>query len=171
MDTRELFIVRHAKSDWSNDPAADYDRPLSPRGEQDVPRVAQWLVSSNIKPDLLISSPARRAIQTAETIATRVGIPEQAFVRDPRLYLANEEILLSVISQISDRYLSVMLVGHNPGLENILLRLSGDPLPFNDSGTLLTTANVVQLQFRTSWQKLQNKQGRLVNFIRPETLP
>ncbi|MGD8568109.1 MAG: histidine phosphatase family protein [Gammaproteobacteria bacterium] len=171
MVKRELLIVRHGKSDWTPGPATDFDRPLNERGEQDAPRIGQWLVSQNITPDLIISSPALRALQTTTAIAQQLQLPEHSIIHDRRLYLASVATLLEVIAEIRDQYQRVMLVGHNPGLEGLVTRFCADPLSYTHSGKLMTTANLVHLEFQQAWQNLGHRQGRLRHFIRPTALP
>jgi len=173
MDTYDLFIVRHAKSDWTNDVTNDFDRPLSRRGEKSLPLMSAWLYSQNIKPALVLSSPAKRARQTTEAIITKLHIPDHSITFDKRLYLAGTETLLEVLAEtnaLTTPPVSIMLVGHNPGLENLLLLLCADPLPYTNDGKLLTTGNVVQLRFKQPWNALGSKQGQLLNFIRPKEL-
>lgn len=173
METFDLFIVRHAKSDWSDNFTNDFDRPLAKRGEKSLPIITNWLDSQRIQPGLLISSPAKRAQQTAEAIIRELNIPEQQIVFDDRLYLASSDTLVAVLSEVAGVYKypeSVMLVGHNPGLENLVTLLCDDPLPYTKDGRLLTTGNVVQLRFEQSWKNIRAKQGRLINFIRPKEL-
>ena len=171
MTSRELLVVRHAKSDWSNNLASDIERPLNSRGEKDAPRVAKWIHSQQIVPDALLCSPARRAEQTANAIIEELKLPDTSAVFDKRLYLASLNTLLSVIAELSDNVKTVMLVGHNPGLEELVLKLSANHLPFDDSGKLLTTANFVMLQFNCDWKKIGSTQGKLLHFIRPRDLP
>ena len=170
MTTRDLFIVRHAKSDWSQAVTKDFDRPLNKRGVKDTPLIAHWLDNQNLRPDIIISSPAQRAKQTANVIANQLIIPQQNIFFDKRLYLASTETLLDVLLNIEADIAAVMLIGHNPGLENLIIHLCGDPLPYKHDAKLLTTANVVQLRFKSPWKVLGPKQGGLVNFIRPEDL-
>jgi len=170
MTIRDLFIVRHAKSDWSQAVSRDFDRPLTKRGEKDAPLIAKWLYDQNLSPDLLISSPAQRAKQTADAIIKQLQIPQQNISFDKRLYLASTEILLDVLSELNNDLLSVMLIGHNPGLENLIIHLSHDPLPYKHDAKLLTTANVAHLRFKSAWNSIRPKQGQLINFIRPKDL-
>ena len=167
MTSRELMIVRHAKSDWSNNLASDAERPLNTRGEKDAPRIAKWIRKHQLIPDILISSPALRAKQTANNIIDQLQLPETSVKFDNRLYLANTSTLLTVIAEVDDKYKSVMLVGHNPGLEELIMKLSADQLPFTENGKLLTTANFVMLRFSCTWQKIIGQQGNLIHFIRP----
>ena len=170
MTTRDLFIVRHAKSDWSQAITKDFDRPLNKRGEKDAPLIAHWLDNQNHKPQIIISSPAQRAKQTANVIVNQLKIPQQNIFFDNRLYLASTETLIDVLSNLETDIAAAMLIGHNPGLENLIIHLCGNPLPYEHDAKLLTTANVVQLRFNSSWKALRPKQGNLVNFIRPEDL-
>jgi phosphohistidine phosphatase len=165
--------VRHAKSDWSDDFANDFDRPLAKRGKKSFSRITDWLISQHIKPDLLISSPAQRARQTSEAIIRKLHIPGQNISFDKRLYLAATDTLLEILveaAHLPAHPESVMLVGHNPGLEDLVTLLCADPLPYTEDGKLLTTGNLVQLRFQQSWNNLRPKQGRLINFIRPKEL-
>jgi len=173
METRDLFIVRHAKSDWADALGSDFDRPLAKRGEKSLPVITQWLQNQNIKPEVLFSSPAQRAKQTAEAIIGKLHIPKQAIIFDKRLYLASVDTLLDVLAEAAEltpQPNSVMVVGHNPGLEHLVMVLCGDPLPYTSDGKLLTTGNVVQLRFKQSWNELPPKQGQLIHFIRPREL-
>ena len=118
MEACDLLIVRHAKSDWSGDIAKDFDRPLAKRGKKTLSVIAEWLDSQHIKPDLLVSSPALRAKQTAQAIIEKLHIPDQTITFDDRLYLADTDILLEVLEEAAHSQpqpKSVMLVGHNPG--------------------------------------------------------
>ncbi|MCI0507934.1 MAG: histidine phosphatase family protein [Gammaproteobacteria bacterium] len=173
MKACDLFIVRHAKSSWSDEFASDFDRPLAKRGKKSLSAITDWLESQHIKPDLLISSPAKRAKQTSEAIIKKLHIPEQNISFDKRLYLAAADTLLEILTEVAhvpSHPESVMLVGHNPGLEELVTLLCADPLPYTEDGKLLTTGNIVQLRFQQSWNDLRPKQGRLINFLRPKEL-
>ncbi len=170
MKTRDLFIVRHAKSDWSHAVVSDYDRELSSKGEKDAPLIAKWLKNHDIIPEILVSSPAMRARQTADAIINQLSIAPQNIVFDKQLYLASIDTLLEVLSKMDNDVVKVMLIGHNPGLENLVIHLCRDALPYQHDATLLTPANVVHLQFKSSWKSITPKSGQLINFIRPESL-
>lgn len=170
MSSRDLFIVRHAKSDWSHTAVKDFDRPLNTRGEKDASLVAKWLYDQSLVPQLLFSSPATRAKQTANAIIEKLQIPQHNVIFNKRLYLASTDTLLNVICELDDDCSSIMLIGHNPGLENLAIHLSQDPLPYMHDAKLLTTANVVQLHFKTTWKAVRPKQAQLISFIRPKDL-
>lgn len=122
---KTLFLVRHAKSSWDDPALADKDRPLNERGKRDAPKVGERLAKAGAKPDLILSSPAKRALTTAEIIARKLGYKRKNIVVDDRLYAVESEILLDVIHQLDDGAECVMLFGHNPELTKLAHRLSG----------------------------------------------
>lgn len=171
MDFRELLIMRHAKSDWHSNAVSDIDRPLNKRGLRDAPRMAQWMTSQNLKPNLLLCSPALRARQTASAIIEQLELEDSSVIFDKKLYLASVETLMTIIRQVDDRIQSVMIIGHNPGLENLAMSLSNDDLPIQSNGGLMTTANLFQFRFNTSWKDLQRNEAQFVQLMRPKQLP
>ncbi|MBD3307013.1 histidine phosphatase family protein [candidate division KSB3 bacterium] len=116
---KRLYLIRHAKSSWKDQSLADFDRPLNKRGKRDAPFMGQRLASYQVTPDLLMSSPAKRALTTAKTIAEEIGYPPTAIVTEPSIYGAGAASLLTVIQAIKDAAHEVMLVGHNPGLTTL----------------------------------------------------
>lgn len=122
---KTLFLVRHAKSSWDDPALADKDRPLNERGKRDAPKVGERLAKAGAKPDLILSSPAKRALTTAEIIARKLGYKRKNIVVDDRLYAVESEVLLDVIRQLDDGAECVMLFGHNPELTELAHRLSG----------------------------------------------
>jgi phosphohistidine phosphatase len=130
---KRLILLRHAKSSWSDGSLADAERPLSPRGERDAPRMGQRLRGRGAWPDVVVASPARRARRTARLVCQAIGHPEGSIKLDPALYLASPEAILAVVATQAEPADSVMVVGHNPGLTelaNLLLPdLALDNLP------------------------------------------
>lgn len=121
---KTLLLLRHAKSSWGDESLSDHDRPLNKRGKADAPRMGRMLAEKDIVPDLIVSSTAKRAASTAEVVAKASGYAgEVLYSRD--LYLADPETYLEVLAEVDDRYQTVMLVGHNPGLEELVSELSG----------------------------------------------
>ena len=135
MDDHHLIIMRHAKSDWDAGAITDYNRPLNKRGMEDAPRMARWLArhltTANLTVDLLISSPAQRARQTAEAIIESIKLSDDAVIYDKRMYLASSATLINIIREVDNKYKTIMLVGHNPGLENLSQELCKDHLPMD----------------------------------------
>jgi phosphohistidine phosphatase len=122
---KTLFLVRHAKSSWDDATLPDKERPLNDRGMRDAPKMGARLAKRDVKPDLILSSPARRALTTAEIIAGKLGYKVGDIVVDERLYAASPDDLLEVINGLRDKPKHVMLFGHNPGLTELANRLSG----------------------------------------------
>jgi phosphohistidine phosphatase len=119
----QLLIMRHAKSDW-NLPVVDFDRPLNARGRAALESMGRWLQTQNLQINALYSSPAKRAASTATGIAPFVDYSPDAIHWEPRLYHASLDTLLLLLADwlVEDR--TILLVGHNPGLESLVLHLS-----------------------------------------------
>jgi phosphohistidine phosphatase len=142
---RTLYLVRHAKSSWDDPALADHDRPLNERGLRDVATMGQRLAQRGVKPDLLLASPATRALTTAEHLAKALGIKPKHIVVDDRLYAAAASELLAVIQACGDKARHVMLVAHNPGLTDLAHRFAGEI-------THMPTCTVAELTFAAaSW--------------------
>ncbi len=121
---KTLILVRHAKSSWDDPALADEERPLDARGERDAPKVGKRLAKAGAKPDLILSSPAKRALTTARVIAKELGYKRKKIVVDDRLYAAEADVVLDVIQRLGNEADSVMLFGHNPELTELAHRLS-----------------------------------------------
>ncbi len=111
---RTLYLIRHAKSSWDNPGLRDFNRPLNDRGFREAPIMAQLLADQGVVPDLIVSSPARRALTTAQFFAAQFGIAEGEIVREPDIYEAAPSDILRIISGLPDRAGVVCLFGHNP---------------------------------------------------------
>ncbi len=122
---KTLFLVRHAKSSRDDPMLPDKDRPLNGRGMRDAPTVGKQLAKRDVKPDLVLSSPARRALATAEIVAGKLDYRLKDIVVDDRLYAATPDVLLAVVHELDDKANRVMLFGHNPELTELAHRLSG----------------------------------------------
>lgn len=127
---KTLFILRHAKSSWENSELSDFDRPLNQRGFNAAPLVGETIRKNHFQIDLIISSPAKRAAQTAALVKQSAEL--EAEIRfDERIYEASPHRLLHIASELEEAIQSVMLVGHNPGLEGLvkLLTQEVEPMP------------------------------------------
>ncbi len=161
---KTLLILRHAKSSWSDSTLADHDRPLNKRGKSDAPRLGELLRREELLPDLIISSTARRARSTAELVAESSGCEGPLWLeRD--LYAAGAEAYLEVLVTLPDEYTRVMVVGHNPGLEELVEALSGNY-------ERMPTAALAQVSLPIErWRDLnEESEGELVNLWRPKEL-
>ena len=151
---KDLFIIRHAKSDWSFD-VSDFDRPLNARGFGDAPGMAERLATYTTRPQQLVSSPAKRALTTAQLFAGQLKIPIGAIQTDPRIYEAQTHTLLKVINEWDDQYDGVAIIGHNPGLSLLANYLTGNQV-YN-----LPTCGIVHLRFSDvdSWSAVSGGLG------------
>lgn len=120
---KKIILIRHAKSDWDNPSLPDYDRPLAARGLDDAPKMATSLKNREIKIDGILSSTAKRAKQTAQITAQVLGVPEENIQWDRSLYHASADHLLHVIQAQQADLQTLILVGHNPGLTELIVRL------------------------------------------------
>lgn len=123
---RRLTLVRHAKSSWRDDTLADHERPLAERGERDAPRMGERLRERGERPELILTSSAKRALATAECLARAIGYPPQALQIEPDLYLADSATILAVVAARDDSINELMIVGHNPGLTELVDELVPD---------------------------------------------
>ena len=165
--SHELIILRHAKSDWDSGASSDFDRPLSRRGKQDAPRVGRWLHEQGLIPDHVISSPAKRAKKTARAVCEALAIKRKRLHFDERVYMADLDTLLTVISEVSPEVRRLLLVGHNPGLDELLLYLSEFEPSYTTNGKLLTTAAVACLSLPQGWSGLEKASAGLRLLVRP----
>jgi len=159
-----LLLLRHAKSSWKEDSLPDQERPLAKRGLRDAPRMGVVLREENLMPDLILSSTARRARQTTELVADAAGYPGEVSWLD-ELYAAAPEDILDILNALPAGYTCVMVVGHNPGLDELLALLT-------DEVDTLTTAALAQIDLPVDgWDQVgEETQGKLVNIWRPKEL-
>jgi phosphohistidine phosphatase len=125
---KTLFLIRHAKSSWDDTALPDKDRPLDDRGRRDAPKMGKRLAKRDVKPDLILSSPARRALTTAEVIAEKLDYKLKDIVVDDRLYAGGADDLLNVIHELGGKMERVMLFGHNPEVTELAHRARGRAL-------------------------------------------
>jgi len=159
-----LYLIRHAKSSWKHPELDDFDRPLNKRGERDAPDMGQRLADKEISPDLMLSSPANRAITTCKTIAKALDYPEEAIETNEKIYLASTSELLETVQQVDDTWNTVFLFGHNPGFTDFANRLTNEYL---DN---IPTCGVFVIQFDVdSWAKMGFGKGNKVFFDFPKS--
>ena len=167
---RELLLLRHGKSDWSTD-TDDFNRPLKDRGKRGAQRIGVWLLKHKLIPDLVIASPAERALNTAEKCCKAMGVTASQIEQDKRIYQADPEQLLEVLANCPPEAQRVMLVGHNPGFEDLLLHLA-DPTPkIPGDGKLMPTATIAQLSMPDDWKSLKQGAAKLLQLMRGSDLP
>ncbi|RRQ19970.1 SixA phosphatase family protein [Thiohalobacter thiocyanaticus] len=167
--SKTLALLRHAKSDWDAG-TTDIDRPLNKRGKKDAPSLGRWLQRQAWRPQLILSSPAVRARQTIEAVIEQAGMQDVELRWEEELYLASRKSLLQRIRGLSQETKSVLLVGHNPGLEEVLEYLSRTAVPTTDSDKLFTTANLALLRLDGNWKDAGRGTAELVELVRPRDL-
>ncbi len=159
-----LYVIRHAKSSWDNPGLNDFDRPLNERGKRDAPRMGKRLKEKRIVPDLLLSSPAKRAITTCEIMADMLGYPEGKIKTDQELYHAGEEDILQIIKKINDKHEAVFIFGHNPGLTDFVNQLTDTFI--NNVPTCGVVACTLNIQ---SWKETGWGKGKVDFFDFPKS--
>lgn len=167
---RRLILLRHAKSDRTPG-VADLDRPLNPRGRRNAPRMGEYLAAEGLRPDALVVSPSLRTRQTWEAVQGALKGPEPEFVT--AIYEAPEAALLAVARATSDTAASLLMIGHNPGLQDLALRLvgSGDKTGRRRLAVEFPTATVAVIDFEgESWSAIGPGAGRLERFVAPKDL-
>jgi len=157
---KTLYAVRHAKSSWDNPFLDDFSRPLNDRGRRDAPRMALRLKERQIRPTLLLSSPAERALSTCLLIADSLGYSAAEIEKERKLYHASDEQILGVVRALDDIHGSAMIFSHNPGLTEFVNRVSREEVTDN-----IPTCGVVSIFFRVdSWKDLTWSTG-LIDFF------
>jgi phosphohistidine phosphatase len=160
---KTLFLLRHAKSSWKDDNLEDFERPLKKRGLGDAQLMGKLLRQREIGLDQVISSSAERARQTTQLALMSAGL--QVEVRyDDRIYEAGMRRLLTLISRLDNQANSVMLVGHNPGFEELLKTLTGEVHS-------MPTATLAGIEFDVDdWSQVKARTGRLTLLLTPKEL-
>ncbi len=161
---KTLLILRHGKSSWKHPGLADHDRPLNKRGLRDAPRMGRLLREEDLAPDRIVSSTAVRARETARLVAGEAG-SDRAVEHSRRLYLASVAEIVRVLREVGGDASRLLVVGHNPGLEELVACLTG-------CAEALPTAALAELELDLqSWSKLEESTpARLVNLWRPRLL-
>ena len=165
-----LLLLRHAKSDRPPG-VADLDRPLNPRGRRTAPLMARYLVGENLRPDHVAVSPARRTRETWEPVHAALGGPDAVLV--PEIYEAPESALLSVIRAVPATARCLLMVGHNPGFQDVALDLvgSGPRAARSRLATGFPTGALAVIDFEVAaWSEVGPGLGRLERFVAPRDL-
>jgi phosphohistidine phosphatase len=177
--TKQLFVLRHAKSSWDDPGLDDHERPLAPRGQRAVRFLAAHLREHQIKPDQVLCSSARRTIETCEGVD-----PGGELIVEPELYNASGDQVLARLRRVPEDTSSVMVIGHNPALQMLVLRLiganggDGRALEQGDGDDSMTaalqrkfpTGTMATLSFDGNWEDLSPGEAMLVDLVRPRDL-
>jgi phosphohistidine phosphatase len=166
---KHLYLLRHAKSSWDEPNLADYDRPLAPRGHKATVLIAAHLRKKKIAPVLVLCSPARRTVETFRSIESALG-GEVSFQVERELYGASAEVLLGRLQRVADSVQSVMLIGHNPAIQELATSLAKSSNVFEQVERKYPTAALATFDFEGDWASLSAKCVERVNFVRPKDL-
>ncbi|MDX2136128.1 MAG: histidine phosphatase family protein [Saprospiraceae bacterium] len=161
---RSLYLIRHAKSSWEHPGLRDFERPLNNRGLRDAPLMAALMKNLGVVPDLLISSPARRAWSTACIFAEAYGLPFSDIQQAPDLYECRPQDVLKVVSGLPEAARVVLLFGHNPALTEFANRFTDDPI---DN---IPTCGVVRIDsVAPDWASFYDENARVAQTWFPKT--
>jgi len=160
---KTIYLVRHAKSDWGSAFTADFDRTLNDRGMKSAPLMASVLQKKNIVPELIISSPANRALTTAELFCDILGYPKEQILKRIEIYEGGTRQLLNIIHEIDDSIETAMLFGHNPTITQFSNLLAGNHMEN------MVTCGVVRIDMEIkSWKDAASDTGQLVWYEFPK---
>lgn len=170
---KTLTLLRHAKSDWSDQTLRDFDRPINERGVRGATEMGRYLTREAPEIGTIIASPAVRSAETLEVLGTTWTLPASP-VWDRRIYLASSPQLMDVVATVSDEYRHIMVVGHNPGLEEMIFDLVMDdgasPL-LDEVEEKFPTCSLATLELAIAkWADITDRCGKLVRFVRPRDL-
>jgi len=163
-----LYLLRHAKSSWDDATLADHERPLAPRGRRDAMRISAHLARLDVEPDLVLCSSAVRTRETLDLLLPAVG--SSTVIVEDDLYGASAEMLLERIRLVTDDVASAMVIGHNPGLEQLALMLASAGNELERLEAKFPTAALATLEFAQGWSRLAPSAATLTAFVVPKQL-
>lgn len=165
-----LYLLRHAKSSWSDPTLPDEQRPLAPRGRRDAKRVAKHLAQLGIEPELVLCSSALRTRETLELVRPALGATTSV-VLEAELYAAGADQLVERLHAVPDGVASVLLIGHNPGLQDLALRLASAGAELTRLEAKFPTAALATLALpKATWRELSQADAALAAFVVPKQL-
>ncbi len=165
----ELMLMRHAKSDWHSH-AADIDRPLNDRGVQDAIRMGAFLNQMGLVPDRMVVSAAQRTQQTARLLLNNLPVAKEHIIVDNDLYLADSETLCETIGLYATDNRRLLILAHNPGMDDLVSYLASTPPSFSANGKLMATCSVACFHMDSLDALKKPGQGELQNLIRPKEI-
>jgi phosphohistidine phosphatase len=172
--TRRLILLRHAKSAWPDLP--DHERPLAKRGQGDAPIIGRWLREADLAPDCVLCSTARRTRETWQLMLPELGTSAPQVRYEERVYAANSETLLDLATQTEPETTSMLIIGHNPAIQDLTLLLAGgdetgsDAVLVQQATAKFPTAAAAVLAFAGAWSQLGSGQAQLTAFVTPSEL-
>jgi len=166
---RELLVLRHGKSDWSK-PVGDFERPLKKRGRKNSQQVGKWLRGHELVPDYVVSSPAVRAWETARLACAAMDFPLGTIREEAAAYEAGQSQLLQILQEVPRASVRVLIVGHNTGMEDLVVYLASGAMEWPEDGKLMPTAAVARFQVKGTWADLCADTTELLQILRPRQL-
>jgi phosphohistidine phosphatase len=166
---KRLYLLRHAKSSWKDTGLVDHERPLSGRGRRAGKAIRAHLRDRGIAPEVVICSTAKRARQTLELIEPALG--KGAVHVEPEIYGADSEALLTRLRAVPDQVESVLLIGHNPAIQDLALELATAGTDLRGLDSKYPTATLVTLAFESAtWRHLDRGRAQVIDVVRPREL-
>lgn len=158
-------MIRHAKSSWAEIGLKDFDRPLDERGFKDAPKMARKLNTLEVRPDLIVSSPAKRAYTTAQYFALGLGVPIEDIVKEKEIYEASSNTLLHIVRELPNDRNTVLMFGHNPGFTYFANTFSKEYIEN------VPTCGIVKIEFSgQKWQDIHEKTAKVTALIFPKNI-
>ena len=167
--TKELLLLRHGKSDWTTN-VDDFHRPIKTRGKIETQKIGIWLAQNNKVPDYVISSPAVRALTTAQKVCKAMGFNSLSIIQDDDVYLADHKTLIEVIQSCPAEVNRLLIVGHNPGLEELLMLYAHQQLEVPEDDNIFPTATLALFSVNGRWDQISAKKSHFSNLLRGRDL-
>ena len=167
---REILFLRHGKA-ARPDGVDDFARPLKDRGRRQAQKIGRWLKEYGVLPDAVLSSPARRALETAEIALRSAGLDPVAICPDPRLYFDARKNLMRALAEADGIGNRLLVVGHNPWMENLVEDLAADPVPHPGGNWIMKTGALMRFAVDDFADGLEQGRGRLLDHVLPDDLP
>ncbi|HEY5733258.1 MAG TPA: histidine phosphatase family protein [Gammaproteobacteria bacterium] len=165
----DLMLVRHAKSDW-HARKEDFERPLNKRGAEDARRMGKYLQEQGLVPDCMVVSGAKRAKETAQLLLDAFSLRNDNVIYDKELYLADWETLLEIIQLYARDNQRLLVLAHNPGMDDLVSYISSEPPALSESGKLMVTCAVAGISFDQVKDVGKKGAGKLQFLLRPKEI-
>jgi phosphohistidine phosphatase len=167
---KRLWLLRHAKSSWDDPGLADADRPLASRGQAAAAAMAAYIAASDVRPQLVLCSPARRARQTLGAVLPELG--DELEIRiESELYTFDADVLFTRLRSVDDRVASLLVVGHNPAFQELALMLTSTGVHRPDVEAKFPTGALATIELPApSWTEVRSDAGTLVDLVVPRAL-
>ena len=163
--------MRHGKSDWSDSSLDDFDRPLSQRGKVFTRRMGEWLREHDFLPDCILTSTAKRARKTAKYLVEAADLNNIIIEPDDSLYTSLADHILTVVNSGNNEHQNLLLIGHDSGMEDLVLELAGGSVTIPANGKIMPTSSIAIFEYPgKKWHKLEQSNVKLVDVIRPREI-